>query len=172
MEAVQQALSGGDRRSLGRTEEVVGWVLADGSRLGELFACLFVDDEIVRMRASDALEKVCRQQPHWFVPYTERLLREVAAIDQPSVQWHLAQMLGEIPLNAADTASAISLLRRTLDRYQDWIVINLSLETLAKFARDNHLLREDFLAILQRHAHSRHKSVVARVGKLLKAFAR
>jgi hypothetical protein len=56
-EAFATVLSiGGTSNSLGRAEEVVQIVLADESRLDELFECLF-DDEWLRMRAIDALEK-------------------------------------------------------------------------------------------------------------------
>jgi hypothetical protein len=65
-EPIKAMLSGGNPRSLGRTEEVVTLVLGNGMRLHELYDCLLQDDEIVRMRASDALEKVCRQRPEWF----------------------------------------------------------------------------------------------------------
>lgn len=37
-------------------------VVDDRTRLDELFACLESPDELVRMRAGDGLEKVCRQQ--------------------------------------------------------------------------------------------------------------
>lgn len=170
MNTIKQALTGGDRSSLGRTEEVVGWVLANKDRLPELFEGLFDEDEIVRMRAGDGLEKVCRQNPHWLKPYTKRLLTEVSTIEQASVQWHLAQMLGEISLGAEDKAKAITLLKRYLEADQDWIVTNCSLETLAKFAREDNSLRPDFLLILKKHRNNRRKSVVSRVRKLLKEF--
>lgn len=170
MDTIKQALTGGDPRSLGRTEEVVGWVLTDQTRLPELFDCLFDDDEIIRMRAGDTLEKVCRQNPDWLKPYTGRLLDEVSAIEQPSVQWHLAQMLGEIALSAGHKVKAIALLKGYLETDHDWIVTNCSLETLAKFAREDASLRPDFLLILKKHQNNRRKSVVSRVRKLLKEF--
>lgn len=60
-------LTGGHPNSLGRTEEVVGLVLADRARLEGLFATMSDPDEVVRLRVGDALEKVCREQPGWFV---------------------------------------------------------------------------------------------------------
>jgi hypothetical protein len=60
---ISEMLAGGDPRSLGKTQEVVELVLSDQTLLDELFACLFQADEIIRMRAGDALEKVCRQKP-------------------------------------------------------------------------------------------------------------
>lgn len=170
MDPIQDVLSGGDPRSLGRTEEVVSWVLADQTRLDELFACLFHKDEIVRMRAGDALEKVARQQPEWLVPYVERLLTDVAQIAQHSVQWHLAQMLGEVPLTPGQRVRAIALLKQMLDRYDDWIVVNLTLESLAGFARDDDALRGEFTTTLKRYEQHPKKSVASRARKLLREF--
>ena len=166
------ALSGGDPRSLGRTEEVVKFVRSNPKHLRGLFDCLFNHDEIVRMRTSDALEKICREQPDLLKPFTKRLLNEVSEINQPSVQWHLAQILAEIQLNAADSKKAIDLLKRNLIQFDDWIVTNLTLESLAKFAREDDSLHDDFLVILAKYQNSCHKSVQSRVRKLLKEFER
>jgi len=95
---IEGMLSGGDRRSLRGVEEAISLVLADTSAFDSLFQCLFSDDEVVRMRASDALEKIARDQPVRFASYRRRLLTEIAEIDQPSVQWHLAQIFAEIEL--------------------------------------------------------------------------
>jgi hypothetical protein len=168
---IQQALTGGDRRSLGRTEEVVVWVLADKERLDDLFQCLFVEDDIVRMRASDGLEKVARQQPDWFVPYRERLLTDVAKIEQPSVQWHLAQILSEIPLTLEQQSRTIQLLKYNLEAYDDWIVVNLTLEALATFARKDADLHREFPKILRRFQNSPKKSIASRISKLLREFS-
>ncbi len=170
MGAIREALSGGDRRSLGRTEEVVSWVLAERSLLAELFSYIFDEDEIVRMRAGDALEKVAREQPEWFIPYVERLLTDVAQIDQHSVQWHLAQILGEVPLTLDQQPRAIALLKRILATYDDWIVVNLTLESLAHFARQDTALRHEFHAILKRYEQHAKKSVASRARKLLREF--
>jgi hypothetical protein len=60
---IRDALVGGDPHLLGRTEELVLWVLNDQARLPELFEILFDANEIVRMRVTgDALEKVARQR--------------------------------------------------------------------------------------------------------------
>jgi hypothetical protein len=89
-------LKGGHPNSLGRTEEVVGIVVADRAQLEELFATMGHPDEVVRMRVADALEKICREQPRWFVAHVDRLLGDHGRIEQPSVQWHVGQMLQQL----------------------------------------------------------------------------
>lgn len=92
-EQFAQMLTGGHPNSLGRTEEVVAIVLADQARLEELFATMTSEDEVVRLRVGDALEKVCRVKPGWFLRHVDRLLGDLGEIGQPSVQWHVAQMM-------------------------------------------------------------------------------
>lgn len=149
-EPIKAMLAGGNPRALARTEEVVQIVLRDKARVQELYHCLLEEDEIVRMRASDALEKVCRGRPAWLQAYVPQLLTEVAAIEQASVQWHLAQILGEVELTPGQRAAACRILKRNLAEKKDWIDVNYSMETLAKFSRDDAQLRTELLVILKR----------------------
>ncbi len=160
--------AGGHANSLGRSGEVVAVVLADRSQLDELYACLFDDDAWVRMRAADALEKVCREHPRWFRPYLPRLLEEMARIEQPTVQWHLAQMLGEIELTDAETRRAIEILTGFLERSDvDWIVAANAMRTLALFWERGDLDRGELDRLLDRQLSHRSKSVVRLASRLL-----
>ena len=163
-------LKGGDPRTLGKTEEVVQLVLSKQTLLQELFDCLEQSDEIIRMRASDALEKVCRQKPEWLQPYKAQLLADIPQIRQASVQWHLAQIFSEITLNSSETKSAIGIMLHNLETMDDWIVTNLTLESLANFVRAETFDQSAFINILKQYLKSRHKSVVSRSTKLLKEF--
>lgn len=167
---IEPMLSGGDRRSLHGVADVIRIAADETAVFDELFTCLFSGDELVRMRAADALEKIARLAPQLFVTYRRRLLNDVAKIDQPSVQWHLAQILAEIELTPTQRAQAIRILRRNLERYEDRIVINLTLGALAQFARNDPRLRAELIPILRQHQSSRHKSTAKRAAKLLAGF--
>ncbi|MFN8130577.1 MAG: hypothetical protein U0R70_03400 [Solirubrobacteraceae bacterium] len=162
-----EALRGGDPRSLGRTGEVVAAVLADDRRFGELFACLGDGDAVVRMRAGDALEKVARERPDLFVPCVDRLLGDVAAIDQDSVQWHLAQILAEIPLDPGQRDRAVAILKANLEQAHDWIVLTTTMSALAQFAADDAALRSWLVPVLRSHLASDRKAVAKRAQKVL-----
>ena len=170
--AFEQILSGGKPNSLGRTEEVVRTVLRDRRRLRPLFDTLRSDDELVRLRAGDALEKVCRQRPDWFRAYVPRLLDEVAKIDQPSVQWHLAQMLGEVSLAPAQYRRAKTILKRNLERSDDWIVLNVTMQQLFDWSDGDPALRMWLVPRLERCADDRRRSVASRARKLLDVHSR
>ncbi len=69
---VEMLAVGGKSNSLGRVNEVIEIVLHNEPRLNELYDCLFDKDAWIRMRAADALEKVCREHPDWLMPYIDR----------------------------------------------------------------------------------------------------
>ena len=164
---VEQMLSGGDSRSLHGVDRVIAAVLADPRALEALFECLFCDDAVVRMRAGDALEKIARIRPELLAPFARRFLSDVVDLDQPSVQWHLPQILTEIELTPQQRPRAVAILKRNLERHEDWIVLNLTLHALAQFARDDPELRRELVPILRRHQADTRKSVAKRATKLL-----
>jgi hypothetical protein len=56
-----ELLSGGDRRSIGKAAEVAEYVVVNPHQIDGLAALLEHHDEVVRMRAADALEKVLKK---------------------------------------------------------------------------------------------------------------
>ncbi len=83
-------LKGGDRRSIGRSNEVTKLVLRQPGRFAELVECLWSEDPIVRMRAADAAEKVSAMKTDLLKPYKRELLGLLAEADQIELRWHLA----------------------------------------------------------------------------------
>lgn len=165
-------LAGGHHNSLGRTAEVVEIVVADHGRLEELFACLDSPDELIRLRAGDALEKVCRERPEWFLPYADRFLGEIGRIDQPSVQWHTAQILDHLLADLSETQrrQATELLLAYLERSEDWIVLNTSMGVLAGWVATDPALAGSLRPHLERLAGDPRKSVAKRATKCLAAL--
>ena len=94
---------GGNKRKI-NYQPVIETVLNDHARASELFECIKDQDEYVRMRASDALEKVCRFDSSIVQPLKTRVLNEMSLIDQPSVQWHYAQIVDRLQLNPQEIA--------------------------------------------------------------------
>ncbi len=70
-------LEGGDRRTIGRADEVAVMVLQKPKLFAQLIAGLWSDDPLVRMRAADAAEKVTRENRELLQHYKE----EMRAID-------------------------------------------------------------------------------------------
>jgi hypothetical protein len=162
---------GGKSNSLGRVDEVVALVLADRSRLDPLYDCLSDPDAWTRMRAADALEKVCREQPDWLSPYVDRLAADFGTDEQASIRWHLAQIYGQVPLTAAQRRRAIAWLRGLLGSADlDWIVAANSMATLAGFTRSGAVPVADLVPLLQTQQGHKSKAVVKRATTLLAEF--
>jgi hypothetical protein len=164
----QMPAVGGRSNSLGRVGEVVDLVLGDRFRLGELYGCLFDDDAWTRMRAADALEKVCRARPEWPTPYIDRFAADLAESTQPSIQWHLAQIFDQVDLTGDQRAFVTSWLEGLLSTTEvDWIVAANAMTTLTHVTKDGAVPAPRTIALLRVQQEHRSKSVVRRVDRLL-----
>lgn len=159
---------GGHKNSLGRAAEVLQAVLADSSRLDELYACILHEDAWVRMRAIDTFEKVGREHPDWLKPYLNQLLTEVAEIDQPSIQWHLAEIFAEVELKDIQRAQAIKLMKANIKNIDvDWIVSANTMKTLVSFVEDGYMPANEIAPLLELQRSHSSQAVRKRADKLL-----
>lgn len=160
--------TGGHKNSLGEVPQVIEIVLQNQHRIEELYNCLFDEDAWVRMRAADALEKICRVHPDWLLPYIDRLANDFGASLQPSIQWHMAQIYKQVPLTPAQRDVAIQwLTQRIATKDVDWIVAANAMETLAQFAHDGSFPLDQLVPLLKVQQHHKSSAVVRRATKIL-----
>ena len=159
---------GGHANSLGKVPEVIKIVLSDSQHMSELYDCLFNPDAWVRMRAADALEKVCRVHPDWLVPYIDKLAADFGTSTQASIQWHMAQIYQQVKLTPKQKDVAIDWLKNLLDTTDvDWIVAANAMTTLAQFTQDDAFPVVTMQKILKTQQHHKSNAVVRRATKLL-----
>src|SRR5271156_6458595 len=108
-------LQGGDRRTIGRSDQVAARVSKAPELFAELIAGLWSEDPLVRMRAADAAEKVTRKKRELLLPHKKELLSLMAETEQQELRWHLAAMVPRIQLNAKERQIAIAALNRYLE---------------------------------------------------------
>lgn len=166
-EPFESMLTGGHPNSLGRTIEVVEVILANPERLEELYQCYFSDDEVVRLRTSNAFKRITKEHPDWFEPYIDRFLDTVSQINQPSAQWTLAQlmMLMQKRLSDEQLDKAKSVLKQNLESYSDWIVLNFTMEALTRWAKKDEALKTWLKPRLDKLRSDGRKSVANRANK-------
>lgn len=167
-ESFESMLTGGHPNSLGRTIEVVDTVLADQSKLDALYNCYFSDDEVVRLRTSNALKRISRENPEWLVPYIDRFTTDIAAIDQASTQWTLANLFDVLAryMTPAQRAAAQAIMQRNLATHSDWIVLNNSMQVLFDWSKIDPDLQTWLRPHLERLSSDSRKSVAKRAQKL------
>ncbi len=159
-------LRGGGRRHLGRVDEAIVLARADRRIFARLVEGIGADDPVMAMRACDAAEKVSRERPEWLAPFADLILGEYSAIPDQNIRWHLALMIGRLPLSGPRRDQAMSLLLGWMDQGRSPIVTVNSMETLAVFAERDHRLKDLVMDIIAARMADGPASVAAR-GRLL-----
>jgi len=169
MKNFEDRLKGGHPNSLGNTIEIVDEVLAENEHFKELFNCYFSYDEIVRLRTSNAMKRICKEKRAIVVPYIDRFIAEIANIDQASTQWTLSQLFGMLKKDMTDNQieQAKKIMKNNLANHSDWIVLNPTMETLSKWSEEDSDLKEWIIPQLERLSADKRKSVSARAKKML-----
>jgi hypothetical protein len=168
--ALAAQLSGGDRRSIGHSDEVASQVLADPALFGELIEAISDDDPLVRMRAADAAEKVSAQQPRLLGPFKRKLIGEIAQLPQPEVRWHFCQMAPRLDLTARERQTVFDLMVSFLND-DSRIVRTFSIQGMADLAEQDRALRASANAVIDRMKADPSPAVRARCRKLLAALS-
>ncbi len=107
-------LQHGDRRTVGRVADVVEQVVRSPAMTPDLVQCLFAEQDTVRMRAADALEKLSHTQAECLQPFAGVLLTLFEECEQQEVRWHLAVLLPRLRLNTQERQRAARGLQQCL----------------------------------------------------------
>lgn len=94
------------------------------------------NDELVRMRAADAVEKLTLTNPQLIRPFKRRLISLARRVEQQKLRWHLAQMLPRLELSRQDRRVVASILRGYLKDHSR-IVKTFAMQGLADLAEQD-----------------------------------
>ena len=166
MSNILNKLKGGDRRSIGRADEVVAEVLDIPTLFDDLFSGMQHDDPLVRMRSADAVEKITALYPEYLEPYKTTIIEEVAPIDQQEVRWHVAQMVPRLELRETELNEVFDILLSYLDD-DSKIVKTFSLQALADLAQRHAELIPQVTQILEKQTRTGSPAMKSRGRKLL-----
>jgi hypothetical protein len=159
-------LARGDRRSIGRADEVAAIVAKNPRLFSQLMAGLWSENPLVRMRAADAAEKITRSKPELLRPYKKELLGLMADAEEQELRWHLAAMVPRLPLNAKERQLAASLLNGYSEDRSS-IVRTFALQGLADLAVHDPSMRPAVIELLREAARGGTPAMRARSRKLL-----
>jgi hypothetical protein len=126
-------LAGGDRRSIGRSDEVAELINKHPEQVAELVELLRDSDPCICMRAGDAMEKASRKNPAMLQAHKAELLGLLAEAKQQEVRWHLAAMVPRLQLTVPERRRAVKLLRLYLEDRSS-IVKTFAMQGLADIA--------------------------------------
>jgi hypothetical protein len=164
-------LEGGDRRTIGGSDQVAVMVVKNPRLFRKLISGLWSPDPLVRMRAADAAEKVTRKNPELLTPHKKELLGLMTEATQQELRWHLAVMIPRLPLNAMERHRAISALEGYLEDRSS-IVKTFALQGLADLAYVDPAVRPAVIDILREATRNGTPAMKARSRKLLPRLER
>ena len=173
MNIFEERLKGGHPNSLGNTVEIVEEVVSQPELFDVLFQCYFSTDEVVRLRVSNAMKRICAANKGLLLPYVDAFLKDIAAIDQASTQWTLAQLFLALQneLTTAQKKEAIMLMKKNIAEHQDWIVLNQTMKTLGLWSKKDEGLKAWLIPQLHRLETDRRNSVSKGASKWLKVLS-
>ena len=159
-------LRGGDRRSIGRSNQVVARLRHCPLVFPVLIEGMHHPDELVRMRAADAAEKLTVLHPEWLRPFKVQLITLAAKEKQQEVRWHLAQMLPRLKLTMRDRAVVVAVLRRYL-KDESRIVKIFAMQGLTDLAQQDPRLAASIRPLISSLIRTGSPAVKSRGRKLL-----
>lgn len=171
MHKILKMLAGGDRRSIGRSNEVVALALREPKLVDILFSGILLHDPSIRMRCADAAEKVTAIQPAHLIPYKKMLLGPLSQIQQPEVRWHIAAMLARLPLSGTEQRAAVGVLNSFLNDRSS-IVKTMAMQALFDLTKKDESLRPRVRRLIQKSVANGAPSMQARGEKIMVEFGR
>lgn len=166
MNKIQKLLKVGDLRTTGKSDEVVKLVLSNSPIFKEVVNAILTDDPGIRMRASDAAEKITQIHPEWLNPYKKLLLDKIAKIEQQEVRWHTAQMLPRLKLTKIERKRVFDMLLNYLED-KSRIVKTSTMQALADIAIQDKTYLNRVLRLLRSLVNEGSPAMQAKGKKLL-----
>jgi len=128
---VVELLVQGDMRTVNYVDQVVSAALVDPGVIQVLVDCIIGAEEGLAMRAADALQKICAQRPELLYPYKAKLVTIALSVNQPEVQWHMAQILPTHNLTAIEASKLATLWENDFYKSESSIVKTFALQAMA-----------------------------------------
>jgi HEAT repeat protein len=129
MNQILQWLSGGDLRSDGMSNEAAEFILENPQLFDELFDGLKSENDVIRSRTADALEKVARGKPELFINRLPELINSAKNDQVAMVKMHLAMILGHLVVcdeKIEEIVSALLILLGDESAFtRSWSIVSL-----------------------------------------------
>lgn len=166
MKHLLELLSGGDLRSIARSNKVVGLV-QDQEDFDKLFRYLYHEDRRVVMRAADAVEKITVSNKGYLDGHKKEIIELCRKATGKELKWHLALMVSRLQLTKSELGMVWELLTSwAVDKKESRIVRVNAVQGLFNLLLQHQELERDFELLLSGLEGERIPSLNARIRKL------
>lgn len=133
-------LSGGDRRSIAKSNRVRTLLQKDPNLLSDLAGLANDADWLVSMRAMDLLEKLAHEHADWVQPHKRLFIGPLADSDQWEIRLQVVRALPLLQWTSRERRRVLEILQRDVEHPQAFVRA-WALDSLARFAsRDRTIL--------------------------------
>lgn len=160
---IRRLLSGGDRRSIAKSNRVRPLIDQNPSLVAELAALTADEDWLVTQRALDLLEKLAHDHPEWIAPHKKIFIGSLAASDKWEIRLQIVRALPLFQWSPAQARRVEEILLENVT-FPQTFVRAWALDGLATLAER----RAALLPIVRRHL----RDFEASPSKALQARAR
>ena len=170
MTDLEKILSGGDLRSIGKSNLVI-MKIKNQNDFDELFKYLFHEDRLVVMRAADTIEKITINNPQYLINHKREIFELCNVANDKELKWHLALLILSLHLYKKEFDKAWNTLTNwAKDKTNSRIVRVNSIQGLFEMLKQKNELEKDFNLTLTELEKESVPSINARIRKL-KIFA-
>ena len=158
---LRELLTGGDRRSIARSDRARALIEQDPALVDDLAALARDDDWLVRQRALDLLEKLAHAHPDWIEPHKRIFVGPIADSEQWEIRLQVVRALPLFRWSGADSKRVEAILVENLS-FPQTFVRAWALDSLATFALRRPRLVPTVRRQLSAFARSSSKALQAR----------
>ena len=159
-------LSGGDLRSIGKSNSVISKIQTQ-TDFDNLFKRLFHKDRLIVMRAADSIEKITRINTQYLTKHKEGIFKLSGISKDKELKWHLALLIPRLPLDSKEFGKAWDILTMwAKDKTNSRIVRVNSIQSLFEMMKQRGELEKDFGLTLNEIEKENIPSINARIRKL------
>jgi hypothetical protein len=144
MIGIEKILSGGDLRSIGKSNAVILKIQTQKD-FDELFKCLFHEDRLVVMRAADTIEKITINNTQYLTKHKDAIIKLCNVANDKELKWHLALLIPRLHLETKELGKAWDTLTNWVkDKTNSRIVRVNSIQGLFELMKKKGELEKDF----------------------------
>jgi hypothetical protein len=170
MTEFDKILSGGDLRSIGKSNSIIRKI-KNQNDFDELFKYLFHENRLVVMRAADTIEKIASINQQYLTNHKKEIFELFNVATDKELKWHLALLIPRLHLDNREFGNAWNTLTKwAKDKTNSRIVRVNSIQGLFEMMKQKSELEKDFSLILIELEKENIPSVNARIRKLKNAI--
>lgn len=167
---IEALLSGGDLRSLGKSEAIIN-IVQKQHDFDLLFDFVYHQNEVIVMRAADVIEKISVTSPDFLSKHKKKIIELCYDAGQKELKWHLALIIPRLTLSSVELKDIWTRLKDcALDQDESRIVRVHSIQGLFELSKREINLAVELRQILEEVEKENIPSINARIKKIKKIF--